>query len=173
MRSILTKFLTCVTMLGFSANAYALSCDDIMNLVKYGVPTSSILQTMKGNRFTEEDVRCLVSKGAPAEVVAKAASMIEQAQQAPPPPMEEEQKGMDDYQDFGNQGSGGSSDEGLSDDGELGGSQPEEIRKAKKLLQAKKAASASCPSWVRTNPNPLGHDLNPDPQVRTIGSQRR
>jgi hypothetical protein len=141
----MTKLLTCVVMLGFSANAHALSCDDIMNLVKYGVPTSSILQTMKGNRFSEEDVRCLVSKGAPAEVVAKAASMIEQAnsEAAPPPPQAEEKKGMDDYQDFGGQGSSGSADDGLSDDGELGGSQPEEIRKAKKLLQSKKAASAS------------------------------
>ena len=39
-----------------------------MNLVKYSVPTSSIIQTMKGSRFTQEELQCLVSKGAPPEI---------------------------------------------------------------------------------------------------------
>ena len=45
-----------------------------MNLVKYSVPTSSIIQTMKGSRFTQEELQCLISKGAPPEIIEQAKS---------------------------------------------------------------------------------------------------
>jgi len=57
-----------------SQNAYALSCEEIMNMVNVNVPTNIVVQTIKdsGETFSADDVRCLTNEGAPAEVVSAA-----------------------------------------------------------------------------------------------------
>ena len=42
--------------------------------VKYNVPNMSIIQTIKGSRFTEEDIQCLKNYGVPTEIINQAKS---------------------------------------------------------------------------------------------------
>jgi len=61
----------------WSTSAWALTCDDIMNMVNVNVPSKTVVSTMEnsGQRFTSADVSCLSSRGAPADVVATAQRM--------------------------------------------------------------------------------------------------
>jgi TolA-binding protein len=54
--------------------AFALSCDEVMNMVNVNVPTSIVVQTLteSGEKFNADFVRCLVNEGAPDEVVGAA-----------------------------------------------------------------------------------------------------
>lgn len=54
--------------------ALALSCDDIMSMVKVNVPTNIVVQTIKdsGETFDDADIACLRSAGAPDAVIAQA-----------------------------------------------------------------------------------------------------
>jgi tetratricopeptide (TPR) repeat protein len=58
-------------------DAAAMSCDDIMNMVQYNVPTSVVIDTMgsSGKQFSDADIKCLEERNAPAEVIAKAKEM--------------------------------------------------------------------------------------------------
>ena len=49
-----------------SSPAWALSCDEIMNMVNVNVPANIIVQTMEssGEVFTSDAVRCLVNNAA-------------------------------------------------------------------------------------------------------------
>ncbi|MCP4809891.1 MAG: hypothetical protein GY913_08095 [Proteobacteria bacterium] len=61
----------------FSGNAFALDCDEIMNMVNVNVPTSIVVATMEdsGEQFTNEEIRCLINEGAPEDVVKTAKKM--------------------------------------------------------------------------------------------------
>jgi len=63
--------------LSLPTQAYALSCDEIMNMVNVNVPANIVVQTMKdsGDVFGSDDISCLTSRGAPSEVVAQAKRM--------------------------------------------------------------------------------------------------
>jgi tetratricopeptide (TPR) repeat protein len=60
-----------------SQDAWALSCDEIMNMVNVNVPTSIVVQTMEdsGEQFSNEEIRCLINEGAPEDVVKTAKKM--------------------------------------------------------------------------------------------------
>ncbi|HJN73596.1 MAG TPA: hypothetical protein QGF58_06635 [Myxococcota bacterium] len=60
-----------------SSDAWALGCDEIMNMVNVNVPTSIVVQTMddSGEQFTNEEIRCLINEGAPEDVVKTAKKM--------------------------------------------------------------------------------------------------
>ena len=68
-----------IALVGLSASApaHALSCDEILNMVRVNVPASIVVQTMEnsGSRFTSDDVRCLVNGGAPDEVIEVARNL--------------------------------------------------------------------------------------------------
>lgn len=67
-----------------SSPAWALSCDEIMNMVNVNVPANIIVQTMEssGEVFTSDAVRCLVNNAAPKEIVDTAKKMSASAQPA-------------------------------------------------------------------------------------------
>ncbi|MBT3220104.1 MAG: hypothetical protein HN348_13525 [Proteobacteria bacterium] len=52
--------------------AHALTCDEILNMVRVNVPSNIVIQTMEnsGSRFTAADVTCLTDGGAPEDVIA-------------------------------------------------------------------------------------------------------
>jgi tetratricopeptide (TPR) repeat protein len=125
--------------------AAALSCDEIMNMVNVNVPTNIVVQTMKdsGDQFSQEELRCLSDKGAPSQVISQAREMLSR--------VDPDDSSSDD---------GGSARPSMDDDDdvigtrstsrdlpEAGGpdssSDPEDIKEAVKLLQAKKPLTAS------------------------------
>lgn len=69
-----------------SGNAWALGCDEIMNMVNVNVPTTIVTATMEdsGEQFTNEEIRCLINEGAPEDVV-KTAKKMSAAAAAPQP----------------------------------------------------------------------------------------
>lgn len=60
--------------LGLSSQAWAMSCDEIMEMVRVNVPTALVVQTMEnsGKRFDEATINCLQEQQAPAEVLTTA-----------------------------------------------------------------------------------------------------
>ncbi|MEQ1564958.1 MAG: hypothetical protein ABMA64_04920 [Myxococcota bacterium] len=66
-----------VVGLSVPAQALAIGCDDIMNMVTLGIPSSIVIETMKssGKQFTDQDIQCLKSKNAPPDVQAAALQM--------------------------------------------------------------------------------------------------
>jgi TolA-binding protein len=100
------KWIPCsmVALAGLLAStpAYALSCDEILNMVKVNVPSSIVVQTMEnsGTRFTADDLRCLVNGGAPEDVIDVARNLVDSSTptpSAPRPsaPAEDEPQGFD------------------------------------------------------------------------------
>ena len=69
-----------------SANAWALSCDEILNMVRVNVPSNIVIQTMEnsGTKFTSADVTCLSNGGAPADVVNVARNLAGSGSDASP-----------------------------------------------------------------------------------------
>lgn len=67
--------------------ASAVSCDDIMNMVTLNIPSAIVVETMKssGTAFTQQEVQCLETKGAPADVLAQAKAMAGTPVAAPRP----------------------------------------------------------------------------------------
>lgn len=82
--------------LTLSTPAWALGCDEIMNMVNVNVPTNIIVQTMEdsGEVFSTEEIRCLTNSGAPADIVSAAKAMGAASAPAPeaPTPGREEPK---------------------------------------------------------------------------------
>ena len=80
-----------LSLFGYSTDAEALSCDEIISMVGYDLPTDVIINTLKGSgtRFSAEEIQCLVDKGAPASVVDQAKRMSQQ--QAAPVEIEEDE----------------------------------------------------------------------------------
>jgi tetratricopeptide (TPR) repeat protein len=137
------KVVLAASLLGWSNQALALSCDEIINMVGYNIQTDIILGTMKssGTRFTADDIQCLQSKGAPAGVIEQAKKMSEASKPAVEelPDDESLRPGIDDDDvDMRSKRGGG---EDLSEDDT--GNDPSEIKQAIKLLRAKKPLTAS------------------------------
>ena len=154
-RVLLTSLVAAAALTAPSVS-YALSCDEIMNMVNVNVPTNIVVQTMKdsGEQFTGDDVSCLQKEGAPDEVVAAAKSMVsapepEEREERPTrDDREERQPAMDREDDFGDRGARSSNNRGGEDDlpeegGEDDSRDPEQIKQAIKLFQAKKPLTAS------------------------------
>jgi tetratricopeptide (TPR) repeat protein len=78
-RALLGQALVVAGALAVSTPAYALSCDEILNMVSVNVPTHIIVQTMEGSgtQFSADDIRCLAEGGAPADIVDSARSMAQ------------------------------------------------------------------------------------------------
>jgi tetratricopeptide (TPR) repeat protein len=127
------------------ADAHALSCDEIMNMVDVNVPTNIVVQTMKdsGDQFSPDELRCLSDKGAPSEVVAQARAMLSRAEPDEGPGDDSTPaRSMDDDSDaIGTRRN--SSDDLPEAGGPDSSSDPEDIKEAVKLLQAKKPLTAS------------------------------
>ena len=88
----MTHLLRGLALIGLSftaaAPALAVDCAAIMQMVDVGVPSPTIISTMKGSShtYTAADVTCLQDKGAPADVVATAQQMAGASAPAPAAP---------------------------------------------------------------------------------------
>lgn len=139
------KLILAASLFGWSNQALALSCDEIINMVGYNIQTDIILGTMKssGTRFTVEDIQCLQDKGAPAEVIEQAKKMGAESKPALEELPDEDdgrREDIDDGDDVDMRDDRGGGED-LSEDGT--GNDPSEIKQAIKLLRAKKPLTAS------------------------------
>ena len=127
--------------------AAALSCDEIMNMVNVNVPTNIVVQTMKdsGDQFSQDELRCLSDAGAPSEVIAQAREMLSRAEpdEEPSGSTGSSRSSMDDDDDVIGSRRGNDSDDLPEAGGPDSSSDPEDIKEAVKLLQAKKPLTAS------------------------------
>jgi TolA-binding protein len=139
-----------------SAPALAMSCDDIVNMVTLGIPNAIVIETMKssGHQFTAEDIQCLKTKKAPADVIATAQSMSGGSTPAPAPtapnpvPAPAPVSGFESDDTLGGpdvqQGAGPvSGDEQNVDDQEPTGGGPPELESAIEAYRAKKYLTSS------------------------------
>lgn len=148
-RYLLPACASLTLALAGSSPAFALSCDELMNMVDVSVPTEIIVQTVQGSgeTFTASEVKCLQDKGAPAEVVAAAKGMMAAPVEEPPEDAPEPKAAPRDTFD---------SDEGIGDkqgktselqdkggDEEDTGRDPEKLDSAIKAYEAKKPLTAS------------------------------
>ena len=69
----------------WSVPAWAMSCDEIMNMVQVHVPTNVIVQTMQdsGHDFSASEVQCLQNRHAPREIIAVARRSHEASHRRP------------------------------------------------------------------------------------------
>lgn len=86
------------------ATASAMSCDDIMNMVDYNVPESVVIDAMasSGKQYSQSDIDCLLSKGAPEGVLAKARSMLKAEEPAAAPDPVDDEDPVAPPSNFGN-----------------------------------------------------------------------
>ncbi len=135
----------------FSPDAHAITCKDIMNMVNVNVPENIVVQTIEdsGDEFTEADISCLQSNGAPASVVAAARRRIKTVEStAPAPTSPTPAQPGDDWEE--DDGLGGDRDYGsstapreLTDGGEDESRGPAAVEDAIELYRAKKLLTAS------------------------------
>jgi tetratricopeptide (TPR) repeat protein len=155
--SLSTASLAGLLGLSFAAsprNAWALSCEEIMNMVNVNVPVPIVVQTIEdsGDQFTVDEIRCLQNEGAPAEVVAAAKGLM--AGQEPEQPVDrgetevtrprDREPAREPEDDM--LGGDRASEDGASGDREptdQGGPDPEQVAQAIKLFRAKKPLTAS------------------------------
>jgi TolA-binding protein len=146
-------------LLTFASPAWALSCDEIMNMVDVNVPTNIVVQTMEssGTRFSAEDIKCLDQRGAPSEVVDVARKMAatdepETTEEAPKPSSSGSKSGsagaksgsqFEESEELGGEDNSlpeeGAGDEG----GEDAGGGPKQVEELIKMYRAKKLLGAS------------------------------
>ena len=149
-----TASLAALLGLSFATDAYALSCEEIMNMVNVNVPVPIVVQTIEdsGEQFSVDEVRCLQNEGAPGDVIAAAKALMAGSEPAPVERGDaeiqrerERQRAERERQEeesmLGAGRSGGSQE--LSDEGASGGSDPEQVKQAIKLFRAKKPLTAS------------------------------
>ena len=76
--SALRLGIVSVASLALATPAWALSCDEIINMVNVNVPASIIVQTIdaSGSTFLPSDIQCLETRQAPAEVIAAARKAV-------------------------------------------------------------------------------------------------
>ena len=129
-----------LSLFGYSNTASALTCDEIIQMVGYDLPTDVIINTVKGSgtRFSAEEIQCLADKGAPAAVIDQAKRMSAQQESRVEMPEEEESNRIDDEDDVEIRNVRG---EDLSEDGDA--NDPREIKHAIKLIRAQKPIEAS------------------------------
>lgn len=134
-------------------SASAMTCDEIMNMVTLNIPSSIVVQTMQGSgqKFTAQDIQCLQSKGAPADIVAAARAQSATAIAAPVPDAPTPvpaipSEGFDSEETLGGStfsGGADTSDEANPDDEEPGSGGPADLAKAIEDQRAKKHQGAS------------------------------
>lgn len=138
-----------------SSPAWAISCDEVMNMVEVNVPTNIVVMTMKdsGDQFTSADVKCLTDKGAPAAVISQAKAMMasdDAGQPATKPATrasgkaepEDTKSGIDSDEDvIGSRSK--KKVEDLPEQGAEDGDDPGDIKMAIKQFRAKKPLTAS------------------------------
>jgi tetratricopeptide (TPR) repeat protein len=97
MRRLIAPLLGCSLALPGVAVA-GMSCEDIMNMLDYNVPAAVVVDTIasSGTQFEKSEVECLVKRGAPSEVVAKAKTMLKPTASAPPPVEDAADETLDD-----------------------------------------------------------------------------
>lgn len=130
------------------ASAWALSCDDIINMLEVNVPSNIVVQTIEGSgtQFSADDVRCLSERGAPEDVLSAARQLT--AADTEPAPIGGGGERPDPEESGGSDLEGGSSsfelpeatDEGDDDDS---GRNPRKIDEVIRLYRAKKVLTAS------------------------------
>ncbi len=149
-----TASLAALLGLSFATDAYALSCEEIMNMVNVNVPVPIVVQTIEdsGEQFSVDEVRCLQNEGAPGEVIAAAKKLMAGAEPKPVERGEAEiQRERDRERDAREREEeesmlGAGRDSGgqeLSDEGADSGADPEQVKQAIKLFRAKKPLTAS------------------------------
>lgn len=147
-RTLVPSSVVLLAMLG-SSPAFALSCDEIVNMLAVNVPENIVVMTMKdsGEQFTADEVACLRGKGAPAGVIAQATAMQAAEPGASTKPAAEPTKpaksAIDEGEDVLGSRSTKTKEDALPEQGESGGNDPSELREAVKLYKAKKPLSAS------------------------------
>jgi tetratricopeptide (TPR) repeat protein len=133
-------------------DAAALSCDEIIQMSQHGVPEGVLVTTVKesGDVYSQDDVRCLEQKGAPAAVVAQARRMMaaEETPAAAAPPVKAAPsrtsalEGEDDL--LGARAAQGSKSLSDGEEGEASdGSEPAKLKEAVQQYRAKKPLAAS------------------------------
>jgi hypothetical protein len=145
--SLLLTSLTTAAAL-WSPQAFALSCDDIMNMVSVNVPENIIVMTVKdsGEQFTNDEVRCLTERGAPAGVIKQAKSMTASEPEVGPTvgPAETKSSALDEEDDAIGSRVDRTKPKTLADEGEgSDADEPEKLREAVKQYRAKKPLAAS------------------------------
>jgi len=87
MMRLLTRLALPLALLVVPATSFGMTCDEIMNLVSVNVPPNIVVDTMKssGKQYTQADVQCLTSRGAPPEVVNAARAQMGAAAPTPAP----------------------------------------------------------------------------------------
>ncbi|MCO4746545.1 MAG: tetratricopeptide repeat protein [Proteobacteria bacterium] len=140
------NFSTLVATLALfaSADAMALSCQEILDMAKVSVPSEIIVQTMEGSgsAFNDDDIRCLVDGDAPAEIVEKARGMSTGPAPTRTPMTREEdpnEPGFDTTESLGGDVSLSSNDDPLESGGPQIIEQAVEAYRQKKYLSASKA----------------------------------
>ena len=142
--------------LGFvSSSAWALSCDEIVNMVNVNVPENIVIQTMEqsGTRFSADDIRCMAGKlGAKSAVVETARRMSGGSEPAADPPPERDPEpadegggGDDGFFELQEEETGGE-DEGEGEgDSDRGSNTPceRQLEELVKLYRAKKVLTSS------------------------------
>jgi tetratricopeptide (TPR) repeat protein len=128
-------------------DARASFCDDTMNMVNVNVPIPIVVQTIQdsGNQLTQDDIRCLVNAGAPAEVVAAARKLVvgaeptETAVKTETTDANKPKSGKAVMEGAEPVSTGKESEEGPAETA----ADPEQIKEAIKLVRAKKTLTAS------------------------------
>jgi TolA-binding protein len=140
------------------SSAWAIGCDEIMNMVTLNIPSTIVIETMRGSGgVAPADLACLQQRGAPPDVLAAAQSMVQGAPAPAPMPVgvgnpvpapvapapsstfdTEETLGGST---FGTVPGGAGADTG--DDAEPTGGGPAELEQAIEAYRAKKFATAS------------------------------
>jgi TolA-binding protein len=147
-----TPFVLAAALFVAPTVASAMSCDDIMNMVQYNVPTNVVIDTMasSGKQFTASDIQCLQQRGAPADVLAKAEAMrapeaaAPASRPKPAAPVDDAPAEDEPAQPAGSRFEeaeeiGGDADE----DGEFGASDCDELDAEAENFKAKKYVTAS------------------------------
>lgn len=144
--------------LSLPSSAWAIGCDEIMNMVTLNIPSTIVIETMRGSGgVAPADVVCLQQRGAPADVVAAAQGMMKGATPAPvpvapvpgyvpvPTPAPAPASTFDSEETLGGATFGGAPAGGADagDDAEPSGGGPAEIEQAIEAYRAKKFATAS------------------------------
>jgi hypothetical protein len=149
-RSSLTT-IACGSLVGLLAlaapDAWAISCDEVANMVSVNVPEDIIVQTMRdsGTTFTDADIACLQKAGVSQRVMDQARAMLPKAEApAPAATTTAAKSGMSEDEDI--LGAKSTKKHATIDaEDEIGdkGTGPEKLQDAEQKYKAKQPLSAS------------------------------
>jgi TolA-binding protein len=137
------RSLAITAALSLSAPAWALTCEEIMSMVDVNVPTNVVVSAMEGSgtRFSTTEIKCLVDRGAPAEVVQTARKMSGAAAPAEDDPPPDRTPPEDDGPDRFTPPTDAGPEDGAAED--TSGSSCRTLEDAIKLYKAKKLLTSS------------------------------